>query len=176
MTSPESNPPSWISISARRVGLLSDTHGDLVCTSQGLEVLIAASVDLILHLGDLGSEQVVDRLAGLPVRLVLGNVDPPELASYAAFLGLDVDHPLMRLEIGDRRIVATHGHLDREVRAGMLDRPDYFIHGHTHRVRDERIEGTRFLNPGALQQTDGPSVAVLDLATDDFHLLEVPND
>lgn len=136
---------------------------------------MAASVDLILHLGDLGSEEVVDRLVGLPVRMVLGNVDPPILASYAEFLGLNVDHPLMRLEIGNRRLVATHGHLDQEVSAGVRDRPDYFIHGHTHRVRDERIDATRFLNPGALQRNAPSNVGVLDLLSDDFRLLEVPN-
>ena len=139
-------------------------------------MLATASVDLILHLGDLGSEAVVDRLAGLPVRLVLGNVDPPEIARYATFIGLEVDHPVMRLRVGGKRIVATHGHLEKDIRSSMRDGPDYFIHGHTHRVRDERFEGTRFLNPGALQRGEKSSVAILDPVADEFRLLKVPND
>ncbi|MAD78097.1 MAG: hypothetical protein CMJ51_01840 [Planctomycetaceae bacterium] len=174
MAMDSSTTDSWTPLSARRIGLVSDTHGDVLRTTRGLDLLIADSVDLILHLGDLGSEAVVDRLAGLPVRLVLGNVDPPHLARYATLIGLTVDHPGMRLQVGERRIFATHGHLDSVVRSGLSDRPDYFIHGHTHQARDERIDGIRFLNPGAVQRGAPPSVAILDPVDDDFTVRHLP--
>jgi len=59
-----------------RVGVVSDTHGFF---DPRLKDLLAG-VDIILHGGDVGSEEVLDDLNRIaPVRAVRGNVDSPDL-------------------------------------------------------------------------------------------------
>ena len=165
----------WTTLEDDRIGLLSDTHAVVDRTELALERLLEAGATTILHLGDLGSEQIMERLAGLPVRLVFGNVDEERAFSrYARRLDLVVDHPTMRLSIGGRRIIATHGHLESELVQAVEERPDFIIHGHSHVIRDETLDGIRFLNPGAVHRAAVWSVATLDPATGRFSIIELP--
>ena len=167
--------PPWTTLPDDRIGLLSDSHGVVDRTDFALECLLKAGATTILHLGDLGSEQVIDRLAGLPVRLVFGNVDEDRaFSTYASHLDLVVDHPTMRLVVGGRRIIATHGHLESEIAQAVESQPDFIIHGHTHLIRDETIDGIRFLNPGAVHRAAVWSVATLEPATGRFSVIELP--
>lgn len=165
----------WQELPSGSIGLLSDSHGDIPRTRRGLEVLLERRVSLIVHCGDLGSEGVIDQLAGLPVRIVLGNVDPWSLGRYAELVGLPRADRALRLEIAGRRIGITHGHLADEVEALVAEGPDFLIHGHTHRIRDETMGRTRFLNPGAVTPSPTSSVATLDPASGAFHPIEVPD-
>ena len=164
----------WIPIQATVIGVIADSHGEADRTETALRSLEAAGAELFIHLGDLETEAVVDRLAGRPSRIVLGNVDDPGLARYASFLGIEVDHPVMRLESGGRRIGATHGHLESELDRLASERPDHLLHGHTHQVRDERVEGMRILNPGAIARSRRCTAALLEPARDRFEIMEIP--
>jgi predicted phosphodiesterase len=56
---------------------------------------------------------------------------------------------------------------DREAYVAALQAsPAYLCHGHTHCVTDQRIGGTRIINPGALQRAAQYSVALLDTEDD----------
>jgi uncharacterized protein len=165
----------WTTLQDDRIGLLSDTHGVVDRTELAIECLLKAGATTILHLGDLGSEQVIDQLVGLPVRLVFGNVDQDRaFSTYASRLDLVVDHPTMRLCVGGRRIIATHGHLETEMAQAVEARPDFIIHGHSHLIRDETLDGIRFLNPGAVHRAAVWSVATLEPATGRFSVIELP--
>ena len=60
---------------ARRVALVSDTHGALADTIVGQ----LRCADLIVHAGDVGAEQVLDALGAIaPVIAVRGNNDTGE--------------------------------------------------------------------------------------------------
>ncbi len=129
------------------LGLLSDTHGffhpDLP------EVF--ASVDLILHAGDVGTEDVLDRLEEIaPVRAVWGNVDGGTVRRRAS--------EQQRFEVEGRRFWMTHiagrpGRWQRGMGAALReDPPDVFVCGHSHILRIERVRhlnGMLFINPGA---------------------------
>ncbi|MDA1025415.1 MAG: YfcE family phosphodiesterase [Planctomycetota bacterium] len=165
----------WTTLQDDRIGLLSDTHGVVDRTELAIECLLKAGATTILHLGDLGSEQVIDQLVGLPVRLVFGNVDQDRaFSTYASRLDLVVDHPTMRLCVGGRRIIATHGHLETEMAQAVEARPDFIIHGHSHLIRDETLDGIRFLNPGAVHRAAVWSVATLEPATGRFSIIQLP--
>jgi putative phosphoesterase len=59
-----------------KIGVVSDTHGYFDSRLQQ----VFAGVELILHAGDVGSQEILDQLAVVaPVRAVRGNIDPPEL-------------------------------------------------------------------------------------------------
>ena len=169
------------------VGLLSDTHGARQMTAAALRVLEQAGAEVFVHCGDVGGEGVLDELAGRPAWVVLGNTDDPEawLLEHARRLGLVAAAAgPMPVALDGRTIQVFHGYefamtrlLQRTMELGAVPadfgRCDYLVHGHTHIARDLRVGPVRVINPGALYRTALPTVAVLDLATDDLRFLAV---
>lgn len=129
---------------------------------------------ILLHLGDLGSDEVIDELVGHNARVVLGNCDDDALGRYAGHVGVANDHPAGRLVVDDRSIAYTHGHIEPAMRDALADGVDFLLHGHTHETRDERIGRTRVINPGALHRASRYTAAVLEPATGRLELLVLP--
>ncbi len=158
-----------------RLGILSDSHGRAAITGRAVHALQEAGATLLIHLGDIGSDAVIDELVGRPARIVFGNCDTNEAAlrRYAESVGVTVDHPMGEITVDDRLIIFSHGHLGQAMTAAMQRRPDYLLHGHTHEVRDERVGGVRIINPGALHRACRYTAAVLDPARDRLQILEI---
>jgi len=156
------------------IGVISDTHGRAERAGRAVELLCALGAHRIIHLGDVGSESVLDHLAGVPSTVVFGNCDDERsLARYAAHMGIEVVHPAAVIEVKSLRIGVTHGHLEHEVRRLVDERVDVLLHGHTHEIRDERIGGVRIMNPGALHRAPRPTVMLLDMATGAAHWIDI---
>ena len=122
------------------VGLISDTHGLVRPDVHGA----LAGVELILHAGDVGGDDVLDELALIaPVRAVHGNTDPagqPRLEER------------LELEIGGVTIHVSHGHeVGSPTPARLLERyaADVVVYGHTHRQLVTHADGRLVVNPGA---------------------------
>lgn len=166
---------------SNRIGLLSDSHGRRERTARAVSRLRAAGADRLLHLGDFEDPDLLEELlvadprgGTLPVDLVAGNMDDPsELAAAAARLGLAFHHPGGEIEIDGRRIAFTHGDRSREVDRLLASKPDYFIHGHTHRAFDGTVGGVRTINPGALHRAATYTVVLLEPATGEAMSIEV---
>ena len=130
------------------VGIISDTHGLL--REEAVEALRGS--ELILHAGDVGTPDVLDRLRGMaPTIAVRGNVDT---APWATRL------PITReVEVGALRVFMLHDlsslALDPKA-AGFAA----VISGHTHRPRADVRDGVLYLNPGSA----GPRRFTLPLA------------
>ncbi|MBV6520632.1 MAG: hypothetical protein MNPFHGCM_00750 [Gemmatimonadaceae bacterium] len=122
------------------IGLISDTHG-LVRASVHDAL---AGVELILHAGDVGGDDVLDELAMIaPIIAVRGNCDDPQDARLKLREVRDVNGV---------RIHVSHGHeLGVPTPARLAERYDahVIVYGHTHRQRMDRIEGKMIVNPGA---------------------------
>lgn len=157
-----------------QLGILSDSHGHAATTRAAVELLLERHCSILLHLGDLGSEEVIDELVGHNARIVLGNCDEPGLGRYAELVGVRNDHPAGSLEIDGKRLVFTHGHIEEPMRQALADGVAYLLHGHTHEVRDEVIQRTRVINPGALHRAARYTAAVLAPATGRLDIIEVP--
>lgn len=156
------------------IGFISDTHGRADRARRAIELLRARGATRIVHLGDVGSEAVLDHLAGLEALVVFGNCDDDRgLARYARFLGIEVAHPAAVIEVKSRRIGVTHGHLGDEVGRLLEERVDFLLHGHTHEVRDECVGVTRVLNPGALHRAARHTALLLDPETGAAEWIEV---
>ena len=158
------------------LGLLSDTHGRADAAAAAVRVLRDHGATMLIHLGDVGSEAVLDELVGNDAHVVFGNCDQDEaaLTRYAEHLGLTVDHPLGRLDVDGKSVVFSHGHLPELLNAAADEGPvDYLLHGHTHRRRDERRDVSRIINPGALHRARTPSVAVLEPSSDRLEFIEM---
>jgi putative phosphoesterase len=131
------------------VGIISDTHGHLPP-----EVAEAfAGVDLIIHAGDIGNNEVLEALRSIaPVHAVRGNMDG----------GWAHDLPVTEVvEVGEVLIYVLHDayllNLDPAA-AGFVA----VINGHTHRAAVEKRKGVLFLNPGsASPHSSSGTVALL---------------
>lgn len=124
-----------------RIGLISDTHGLL--RPDVPEAL--AGVELILHAGDVGGEELLDELSLIaPVAAVFGNTDPPGTPRLSA----SIDQTIAGVSIH-----VSHGHeLGGPTPAKLLARypSDVIVYGHTHRQLVVRADGGRLvINPGS---------------------------
>ncbi len=158
------------------VGLLSDTHDRIEPTRAALRLLQESGAQFLIHCGDVGSEQILDLLAGLRAAFVFGNNDWDRrgLQRYAADLDIQCLGDSGDLELGGKTFHVLHGDDLRAMRRALDEkRFDYLLHGHTHVRRDESAGHTRIINPGALHRAREKSVAVLDTETDRLTFLRV---
>ncbi|MFK7961056.1 MAG: metallophosphoesterase [Phycisphaerales bacterium] len=176
-SSPESPRPTSSSISSpapTRLGVLSDTHGRAATCRTAVAMLLDAGVDRLIHLGDVGSEAVLEELvADVPSSVVFGNCDDARrLGAYAEHLGLDVTHPIGRLSSHGVDVAWTHGHLPHCVEEAQASADLLFI-GHSHCIADEMRGRTRVVNPGALFRAARYTAMIADLKTSRMAWCEV---
>jgi putative phosphoesterase len=122
------------------IGLISDTHG-LVRPDVHTAL---AGVELILHAGDVGGDEILDELQSIaPVHAVYGNTDAP---------GQPRLQTAIDMEIGGVRVHVSHGHeVGSPTPAKLLERydADVIVYGHTHKQLIERAGERWVVNPGA---------------------------
>jgi putative phosphoesterase len=158
------------------VGILSDTHDRVEAMAAAMELLRGRGAEFFVHCGDVGSERVIDHLAGVPSAFVFGNTDwdRAALARYAESVGVHCRGAFADLDLGGKRFAVIHGDdfkLKQQLLAGQAY--DYLLQGHTHARADERVGRTRLINPGALHRAREKTVALLDTATDRLEFLVV---
>lgn len=135
----ESGRDELIRSSASRVGLISDTHGLL----RPEVFAVFKGVELILHAGDVGPDEILDELATIaPVYAVRGNTDAvgnPRLPDN------------LELEIKGVTVHVSHGHETGATPERLLAayEAEVVVYGHTHREMITRSAGRIAVNPGA---------------------------
>jgi len=157
------------------IGFLSDSHGEWLRTRLAIELLKGRECERIVHLGDVETHEVLDELAGNNVTLVFGNCDYVlRLLEYAVTLDIDIQDPAGTLQVDGISIAFLHGHDFTQYKTFVEDEEiDIIAHGHSHEIRDEIVENTRCINPGALHRAQRYTVAVLDTKTQVLEFLEV---
>lgn len=142
------------------IGLVSDTHG-LVRPELNT---VLAGVELILHAGDVGGDEVLDELKLIaPVLAVYGNTDMPGDPRLAAAIDQSFD---------DVTVHVSHGHeVGSPTPEKLLARypAQVIVYGHTHRQLVSHAEGRVVVNPGAAGARRfnlQPSVGLLKLEGD----------
>ncbi|MHB0775902.1 metallophosphoesterase family protein [Halomonas sp. WWR20] len=114
------------------VGVIADTHGllreEAVSALQGCE--------LIVHLGDVGDEVILARLADMaPLFTVRGNIDTQPWAERLP--------ATQALIVNGWRLHLVHNIAD------YADEPcDAVLHGHSHKPRNEWVGNRLLFNPG----------------------------
>src|SRR6266540_1435532 len=116
------------------IGLIADTHGYL----DPRVPPALRGVDLILHAGDIGAEDVLGALASkAPVTAGVGNNDG-RLGHLGLPLRVDLDLEGVRIHLVHRLIDAAPGPDARVV-----------VYGHSHKALVAQREGVLWVNPGA---------------------------
>lgn len=164
------------------IGIVSDSHGKASRLRAALELFAARDVEVVVHCGDIGSLECVDLLGQFDgdAYMVAGNTDRHfgRLSARAEAGGVTFGPESISVELDDgRRLAATHGHdmhlLNELVSGGQFA---YVCHGHSHRMRDERIGDVRIINPGALRgprDQRHPTAAILDTQADTLEHVRV---
>ncbi len=140
-----------------RIGVISDTHGLLRPEAEQQ----LAGVDRIIHAGDIGRPEIIDRLGLIAlVTAIRGNVDKAPWAK--------VFRDTETLRLGGRAIHVLHDLHDLQFDPASRG-ISVVISGHSHKPLIETKGGVLYLNPGSA----GPrrfnlpiTLATLDLTAD----------
>ena len=126
-------------MSRHLIGLISDTHG--LVRPDVHDAL--AGVELILHAGDVGGDEILIELGTIaPVLAVFGNTDlrtpdlPAERVRAVGGLAIHVSHGHELGSPTPERLLRAYPH-------------DVLVYGHTHRQLVARADGRLVVNPGA---------------------------
>lgn len=161
-----------------RIGLIADTHNDQHRLQRALDRLKTEGITVVLHAGDVTSARMLRLLDGFEVWIARGNMDrdPGLIAAAHELFGPGHLRKTHTLSLDGVSVALVHDG-DSEIARELIasEDYDYVVHGHSHRPRDERVGGTRVINPGALGSLRWypPSFAILDLATGDLSLERV---
>ena len=157
--------------------VISDIHGSLSGVSFIEEALKMHQTNRILALGDFlyhgprnnlpidyAVKDVIAVLNSYSTRItaVRGNCDA-EVDQMVLDFPLTADYNI--LNIADRSIFMTHGHIYSLDHMPKLAAEDCFLYGHTHIPQAEKTNGIYLLNPGSVSIPKGghpASYAVLD--------------
>ena len=126
-----------IALEKGRIGLISDTHG--LVRPEALKAL--EGVELIVHAGDIGMPEVLDRLQAIaPLAAIKGNNDTAPWARRIP--------EILDLHVKDRNLRVIHNVRDSEsnLRATGID---VVISGHSHKPSVQTRDNVLFVNPGS---------------------------
>lgn len=142
------------------VGIISDTHDNLVGLQKAIQIFKDHSIELLIHCGDWVSPftlEFFDRQMkdlNIPLKSVVGN-NPGDI-KRTMMANASMQNPIewaktvtLLLDIDGKKAVVYHGD-DREILRTLIDSQQYDIvfTGHTHVSRNEVIGKTLVINPG----------------------------
>jgi len=164
-----------------KVGIISDTHGQVDLALSAAREFIFRGAEAVLHCGDIGSDMVLTEMAALfqtlEIRLyvVLGNCDLAERWNfYPEDIGVEVMGRFGELELAGKKIAVIHSDDEAAfVKAADANCYDYLFFGHSHVRHDQREKCTRLINPGSAGRGMHPSGAVLDLVEDELEFFTI---
>ncbi len=133
-----------------KIGVLSDTHISRVSELPPSVIRALEKADLIIHLGDFDSPQLLGELREMGDFIgVAGNHDGREIRNILSEKEI--------LEVKGKRIGLIHGHgcvLPLGFQYGLLnqfkdDKVDAVLYGHTHIIKNYVAGNVLFFNPGS---------------------------
>ena len=142
-------------MTGKLIGIISDTHG--LVRPQALEAL--KGVDMILHAGDIGSQDVLNTLNEVaPVVAVRGNNDKADWAHSLPDWEV--------VEVGNVSIYILHDVKEIDISpsgAGF----QVVVSGHSHKPSVEEQRGVLYINPGSA----GPRRFTLPVSVAHLHVV-----
>ncbi|MCL6473283.1 MAG: phosphodiesterase [Firmicutes bacterium] len=163
-----------------RIGLISDTHGDLEAWERALQFL--KDIDFAIHAGDILSSGPFNprgpsykplelakaiNAAPFPTIFAKGNCDAPVDSNAIAY---PIQSPFAFVYAEGLRIMATHGDIyseDKLIEIGTRYALDLIISGHTHVRSIKAAVGITLVNPGSASlpkggEGDFPTIGLIE--------------
>ena len=147
------------------IGIMSDTHENEAAIKKAVKLFKDKNVDFAVHCGDIISPPVLEHFQGLKMKFVFGNNDGEKegLNEKAREFGFEEVTDEKEFEYKEKKFYVYHGTKKDKLEAAIKsNKYDYVLTGHTHIKRDEMIEKTRVINPGALFRIFPYTIALLD--------------
>lgn len=151
-----------------KIGVISDTHLKEV-NSRLIDIYkdYFSDVDMIIHAGDLISEEIVDFLSQKPLHIVHGNMD-----------NFDIKKKFPKkkiLEVSGFRLGLIHGWgspfgIEKRIKSEFND-VHAIIYGHSHKSANHIDKGVILFNPGTatgFSMSGSHSIGILDV-NDEIH-------
>ncbi|MBK93059.1 MAG: YfcE family phosphodiesterase [Rickettsiales bacterium] len=133
------------------VGIVGDTHNNLINISSICDLFNKAKVELVIHTGDITLPKSLSafKKLNMPLVGVFGNNDQGEkedLKKVAESFDCELFDEPHKIRLENKNILILH---DPKIISDDLIRDSNVIfHGHTHRYRCEKINDTLIFNPG----------------------------
>jgi putative phosphoesterase len=152
------------------IGVMSDTHDDVVRTKKAVTRFNREGVEQVLHAGDFVSPFMIDTLRELkaPLTGVFGNNDGDRslLERKSGMLpSMKIMGTFARTDVGGMRVALLHGN-DRGLLETLMacSSLDLLVYGHTHRPEIRREGALLIVNPGEVYGylTGRSTVALVD--------------
>ena len=165
--------------------IASDLHGSALYTEEMLSLFDRSGADRLILLGDLlyhgprndlpdeyAPKQVIEMLNGVRSELlcVRGNCEA-EVDQMVLEFPVMADYAI--LVLNGLTFFATHGHLFNQDQMPPLKAGDILVHGHTHLLKAEKVNGHYILNPGSTSIPKGGNPATYAILDEqDFKILD----
>jgi putative phosphoesterase len=159
------------------LGIMSDTHNDLIGINKAVDFFNLRNVDLVLHCGDFSFYEYATpfRKLNCGFRAVYGNNDfqRKELDNViSAFGRIDQEPAIFKLD--GKNFYMSH----RPMPFGLSPEGtnfDYVLYGHTHVANIQSSLKITIINPGEAcgQRTGKKTVAILDTQTSQAQIIQL---
>ena len=134
------------------VGVVSDTHNNISNIKSIIDIFNKQKVDLVIHTGDISKPDTLKIFSDLnsPMMGVFGNNDRIEsgLEEVCREYKFNFKEPPLSIVLENRNIAVFHEPEIIQEYLNNNENIDIIIHGHTHRYREEEIDGIIYFNPG----------------------------
>jgi uncharacterized protein len=163
------------------IGVMSDTHDNIVQTKKAVSLFNSRGVEHVLHAGDFISPFMIDTLKELaaPLTGVFGNNDGDRvlLERKSGLLpSMKITGTFTRIDLGGMRIALMHGN-DQELLETLTacSSLDLLVHGHTHRPEIRREGSLLIVNPGEVygHLTGRSTIALIDTVTRSGEIVDI---
>ncbi|MCC6016685.1 MAG: metallophosphoesterase [Desulfurococcaceae archaeon] len=167
------------------IGVMSDTHDNMVAIEKALKVFREKDLDVLIHLGDIVSPFALEKILEYPAKIIIitGNNDGDilRLKELAVKGGAILKQFMYTVTISRKKLYLTHGFGSKEqtrsyVEAiAMTGQYDIVLYGHTHETTAYLTGKTLVLNPGEVcgYLTGKQTVAVIDLETLKYEFIDL---
>jgi putative phosphoesterase len=158
-----------------KLGLISDTHDNLDRTQEAIRLFQDQGIQTVLHAGDVTNKQTLKAFSGMELYLALGNADNGhELHQACLNLSLHPPKDYFCITFENTNIFLMHGYSEQVPIFRQICSDRHYamiVKGHTHFRENYQRGHLRVINPGALDNAEDYSVAILNTQTGevDFH-------
>lgn len=163
-----------------KIGIISDTHDDVSCTKNAIEIFKRQKVDFVIHLGDYTSPPIVRLFKGMKLIGVFGNNDGYKFILAKTFdeIGGEIKGDFGVVEVDGLKIALYHGEF-KEISESLAKNGDYdaVFSGHWHKSSIKKVGRTLWVNMGSAKrefaENNNPVVGIFDTIDKNVNIMEI---